>query len=774
MITISLLVIVMNKKEISLLICLILLLSLTMGCLGDDGDKKKSNKAPTCDLGPDLEVLSNTDIQFSSENCSDPDGEIVSYAWDFKDYRHLGAETSDEANPKYTYQWPGEFKTTLTITDDDGKSAIDILNVTVLNRAPLASAGAPETVKVYEVVYLNGTAQDLDGYIIEYEWDFDGDGDYDWFASTTGMTTHFYDSPGNYQAILTVTDNLFAQTVVAKNITVIELHLEPPIADAGSDQVAPIGQVLLKGTGFDPDGNIELYEWDFNGDGKFDWNSSDGGIVYYGYTVEGIFNANLRVTDDSGLSATDTVTIEINNSIITKFIEAQIFINWNTSYDYIVIFNNTIETSELKVVITDIVSDTDEIFFFSSMIQNNLTSYGLSSALEPVPNHSLQIEVFYYRSLVGARALDIVNQSYEFLGPELDFSAIYDVEQFVEERDVVEAEILRITSIGDLEFRSKGNLYYTSLHGTGTYYVYDSFDGGTSETKINSTDLWANVTLQGSEIISESISLNGYGDMTINYEDDFILDMYIEEFRMKRENDVDIENFIYAEGTFSSTTIDPFTNMEIITAGEVYFTSELLGTSYIENWEGEEYFCSIQRVNVTLEGESGSPGSFIKTQFTSTVVNTTWNVDYLKYSNNTIYYEYTSVMTVANLEEYDAGSDYPVNHPTVSKPSKHINDMLIFDTPRPRILTGEDFIVLESTEGVKLQLTVTGELEATINNKKYDCVDLRGDCIEGATGYIETRIIRSGPFIGLMVFEKEDFRWNNEWLKGEMQLKSIK
>jgi PKD repeat protein len=317
----------MNKKEISLLICLILLLSLTMGCLGDDGDKKKSNKAPICDLGPDLEVLSNTDIQFSSENCSDPDGEIVSYAWDFKDYRHLGAETSDEANPKYTYQWPGEFKATLTITDDDGKSAIDILNVTVLNRAPLASAGAPETVKVCEVVYLNGTAQDLDGYIIEYEWDFDGDGDYDWFASTTGMTTHFYDSPGNYKAILTVTDNLLEQTVVVKNITVIELHMEPPIADAGSDQVAPIGQVLLKGTGFDPDGNIELYEWDFDGDGIYDWSSSDGGIVNYGYTAEDIFIASLRVTDDSGLSATDIVTIEINNSILAQFIEAQIFIN---------------------------------------------------------------------------------------------------------------------------------------------------------------------------------------------------------------------------------------------------------------------------------------------------------------------------------------------------------------------------------------------------------------------------------------------------------------
>ncbi|MCK5561943.1 MAG: hypothetical protein KAJ51_15195, partial [Thermoplasmata archaeon] len=286
--------------------------------------------------------------------------------------------------------------------------------------------------------------------------------------------------------------------------------------------------------------------------------------------------------------ATDAVTIEINSSILAQFIEAQIFIHWNTSYDYIITLNDTIDTSELKVVITDIVSDTEEVFFISSMTQKNLTSYILSSALEPVPNHSLQVEVFYYGSLVGARALDIVNQSYEYIGPELDFSAVYDVEQIVEERDVFEAEILRITSIGELEFESKGNLYYTSLHGTGIYYVFDSFDGGTSETEINSTDLWANVTLQGTEIISESISITGYGDMTINYEEEFTLDMDIKEFRMIRENDVDIENYIYAEGTFSSTTIDPFTNMEIITTGEVYFTSDLLGTSYKENWAGDE------------------------------------------------------------------------------------------------------------------------------------------------------------------------------------------
>jgi PKD repeat protein len=55
-----------------------------------------------------------------------------------------------------------------------------------------------------------------------------------------------------------------------------------------------------------------LYEWDFDGDGTFDWSSPETGDPTYTYTSSGSHNATLRVTDDEGATDTATVTIDVN------------------------------------------------------------------------------------------------------------------------------------------------------------------------------------------------------------------------------------------------------------------------------------------------------------------------------------------------------------------------------------------------------------------------------------------------------------------------------
>lgn len=57
---------------------------------------------------------------------------------------------------------------------------------------------------------------------------------------------------------------------------------------------------------YDPDGEIVLYEWDFQGDGIFDWNSTENGNTEYKYEDEGVYNATLRITDDNNTSTTHT------------------------------------------------------------------------------------------------------------------------------------------------------------------------------------------------------------------------------------------------------------------------------------------------------------------------------------------------------------------------------------------------------------------------------------------------------------------------------------
>jgi PKD repeat protein len=69
--------------------------------------------------------------------------------------------------------------------------------------------------------------------------------------------------------------------------------------------------VKFIGSATDEDGNITLYEWDFNGDGLYDWSGSNGETTY-SYTKEGRFYAVLRVTDNDGFTATDVREIYVS------------------------------------------------------------------------------------------------------------------------------------------------------------------------------------------------------------------------------------------------------------------------------------------------------------------------------------------------------------------------------------------------------------------------------------------------------------------------------
>lgn len=69
----------------------------------------------------------------------------------------------------------------------------------------------------------------------------------------------------------------------------------------------PIG---LNGTGTDPDGQIVLYEWDFEDDGSWDWSEPASGVVSHVYST-GNHRAKLRVTDNDGAVGVDAVTFTV-------------------------------------------------------------------------------------------------------------------------------------------------------------------------------------------------------------------------------------------------------------------------------------------------------------------------------------------------------------------------------------------------------------------------------------------------------------------------------
>lgn len=112
-----------------------------------------------------------------------------------------------------------------------------------------------------------------------------------------------------YFIILVIT--LFILSSLLSNSTIIA-SLEsneniPPIANGGTVTTVEIGEeVYFSALGsIDPDGEIVMYQWDFNGDGIYDWKNKNNGTTTHVYEIPKAYNATLSVTDNNGTISTD-------------------------------------------------------------------------------------------------------------------------------------------------------------------------------------------------------------------------------------------------------------------------------------------------------------------------------------------------------------------------------------------------------------------------------------------------------------------------------------
>ena len=142
---------------------------------------------------------------------SDPDGSVAGYAWDFGD-----GTTATGAQASHTYDEPGTFTVTLTVTDDDGATHSTAQDVTVQapNQEPVAAFDVTTT--DLTVAVDGASSSDPDGSVVQWSWEF-GDGS----AAVTGTTaSHAYAAAGEYTVTLTVTDDRGGEASTSQTVTV--------------------------------------------------------------------------------------------------------------------------------------------------------------------------------------------------------------------------------------------------------------------------------------------------------------------------------------------------------------------------------------------------------------------------------------------------------------------------------------------------------------------------------------------------------------------------
>ncbi len=280
-----------------------------------------TNQLPVAYAGTDLVINLPFNSATLNGSGSDPDGTIVSYQWTkVAGPSQFNFTASTSASTGIVNLVQGVYQFELTVTDNSGATGRDTVQVTVnayVNQLPVANAGADLAITLpVNSVTMNGTGSDPDGYITGYQW-----------AKIAGPAQFTITSPGSastgitglvqgvYLFELTITDNSGATDKDTVQVTVNPAPNQPPVANAGADAtiVLPVNSIVLSGSGTDPDGTIVSYQWNkVAGPAQFVVMAPLSAQTIVNNLVQGVYQFELTVTDNSGASDKDTIQIAVN------------------------------------------------------------------------------------------------------------------------------------------------------------------------------------------------------------------------------------------------------------------------------------------------------------------------------------------------------------------------------------------------------------------------------------------------------------------------------
>ncbi len=297
-------------------------------------EEEPENQRPSVEITrPTVSVFFIDQTVLFSASGSDPDGDRLSYEWNFGD-----GSSADFQIVAHRYNRPGFYTASVTVSDGElsatDRIILEIIERPAENEEPVAVITASDRfVGPDDIVVLSGLmSYDPDGRIAGYEWILRPGADFAFGDSNDGIVTIRFNRNGFHRVDLRVTDNEGATDSDFVLILVSDAFAEneAPVADAGDDINTFAGDdVNFDGSGsFDSDGTIVSYEWDF-GDG-----TSDTGInPSYEYNAAGTYIVTLTVTDDDGAIDSDTLIVDVSEPDINEDPVADISFGGRFNFD---------------------------------------------------------------------------------------------------------------------------------------------------------------------------------------------------------------------------------------------------------------------------------------------------------------------------------------------------------------------------------------------------------------------------------------------------------
>jgi len=280
--------------------------------------------SPVLNTGPNQTITLPTNTVTLTATASETNGTIVSYSW----VQLSGPSTSTiassgSASTVVNGLVAGVYSFQITVTDNSGVTASDVVKVTVnaavVPGSPVVNAGNDQTITLpTNSVTLAATASETNGTIVTYKWvQLSGPSISTIVQSGQASTTVNGLVQGVYVFQITVTDNSGVTASDVVQVTVNAAAPTPglPSANAGADQTItlPVDSARLQGSGTESNGTIVAYKWvQLSGPSVTSITQSGQASTEVTGLVQGVYVFQLTVTDNSGVTATDQVTVTVN------------------------------------------------------------------------------------------------------------------------------------------------------------------------------------------------------------------------------------------------------------------------------------------------------------------------------------------------------------------------------------------------------------------------------------------------------------------------------
>lgn len=296
------------------------------------------NQAPIADAGSAFNLLLGAIAMLNGSNSIDPDGSLITFAWEFFDTPAASAlvnqdiTASDIAMASFTPDVVGDYVLRLTVDDGDlSSSNLVTVSAFVLNIPPVADAGTNHESLLGETIVLDAsgsTDADSSPAALGYLWALISkpvgssvvDADIQNMNSETAQIVA--DVVGDYVFSVFVTDGEdFDEAQVT--VTVAQANL-PPVANAGDDQSVDLGDIaFLTGSGSDPDNGPDLLTGAWHFTSLPVASSLDDSNILGAVTENASFLADVvgeyilsYQVSDGDLTASDQVVITVTDQVI--------------------------------------------------------------------------------------------------------------------------------------------------------------------------------------------------------------------------------------------------------------------------------------------------------------------------------------------------------------------------------------------------------------------------------------------------------------------------